>query len=32
MMSKSIKMKENKVVIGLLILSIIVCLTHPLRP
>lgn len=34
MMSKSIKMKENKVVIGLLILimSIIVFLTHPLRP
>lgn len=34
MMSKSIKMKENKVVVGLLILSmnIIVCLTHPLRP
>lgn len=34
MMSKSIKMNENKVVIGLLILSmsIIACLTHPLRP
>lgn len=34
MMSKFIKMKENKVVIGLLILSmsIIVCLTHLLRP
>lgn len=31
MMFKFIKMKENKVVIGLLILSIIVCLIYFLR-